>query len=229
MQPGLNPRLQTVADLVVSGRRVVDVGTDHGILAAWLYLRGVSDQITACDINEKPLVNAAKTFAQYGLTGKIALVRSDGLAALPAGQQEVVIAGMGGELIARILTAGVDRLSPDAGLVLQPMTHHEDLRVCLAGLGFVIRAETLVEDEGRLYLVLRAEPGDAAAPDDLTAFVGRFTDAADPLTRRYLTGRRAYAAARADGLRAENDPAAARFEALVRALDALLAKKEETS
>ena len=222
MGPALNPRLQAVADLVVGGRRVVDVGTDHGLLAAWLYLNGVSDRITACDIGEKPLRNARKTFDRYDLAGKIDLVRCDGLPRTGGAWQEVVIAGMGGELIARILSAGADTLAPDARLVLQPMSHHEDLRACLAASGFAIDTEKLVEDEGRVYLILRAVRADPGAPDDLTLFVGSLTDASDPLTARYLTGRRAYAAARADGLRAENDPAADKYERLTAALDALL-------
>ena len=102
----LSPRLEQIGRMVAQGSVVADIGTDHGQLMAWLGERGILRAGYACDINSKPLEKAAFALSQYGLTGRVKTVLCDGLAGIGPGQvEDVVIAGMGGDLIWQIIAA----------------------------------------------------------------------------------------------------------------------------
>ena len=100
----LSKRLQTVAAAVTPGHRIADVGTDHGYVPIYLVKNGLCPSACAMDVNKGPLARAAEHIGQEGLSDKIATRLSDGLAGLaPDETDTVVIAGMGGELILRIV------------------------------------------------------------------------------------------------------------------------------
>ncbi len=126
----LDKRLRLCADMVV-GKRVCDVGTDHAYLAAALLAEGKCDTAIASDINEKPLAAARATLEKTCVLDRCTLILSDGLKNVPMdGITDIVIAGMGGELIAKILSEsnGIN----DKNLILQPMTRSEFLIKCSA-------------------------------------------------------------------------------------------------
>lgn len=152
----LTKRLQAAADFVRSGRKTADVGTDHGYLPAFLVLKGITDCAIAADIGIGPLDNAKKTVEKYSLENNIQLILSDGLKKIPSDTQEIVIAGMGGTLMSEILSA-VDWIkNEEIHLVLQPMTHSQDVRRFLCENGFYIENEKTVEDSGKVYIVMSA-------------------------------------------------------------------------
>ncbi|MBQ9938574.1 MAG: SAM-dependent methyltransferase, partial [Oscillospiraceae bacterium] len=102
----LDERLETAASFVRNGSVVADIGTDHGYLICSLAERGTIPRGYACDINEQPLAKAAETVEETGLGDKISLVLCDGLRGLdPNCADDIIIAGMGGELICSILSA----------------------------------------------------------------------------------------------------------------------------
>ena len=155
----LRPRLKTAAEMVPPGIAAADIGTDHAYLPAWLLLNGISPYVIACDIGEKPLRNAAETVKLYHLDGKIDLRVSDGLEKVsPEEYGAVTICGMGGTLIAQILERAA--LPYDVHLILQPMTHAEDVRQWLCRHGFVIGREVCVADADRVYCCMAAARGD---------------------------------------------------------------------
>ena len=65
----LQPRLQLLADLVPSGARLADVGTDHGYLPVWLLQHGRISAAIAADIGPEPLEHARRTAAEHGVQG----------------------------------------------------------------------------------------------------------------------------------------------------------------
>ena len=161
----LRPRLKAAAALVRGGSAVADIGTDHAYLPAWLLLHGVAPRVIACDIGEKPLANAAETVKIYHLSGKIDLRVSDGLQNVrPEEYGEVTVCGMGGTLIAEILEKA--SLPEAVHLVLQPMTHVEDVRAWLCRNGFAIGREVCVRDAGRVYCCMAAERGNEPLKDE---------------------------------------------------------------
>ena len=151
--------------MVTPGRVVADIGTDHAYLPAYLLLNGIAPFVIACDIGEKPLQNAAETAEIYHLAGKIDLRVSDGLENVrPVEYGAVTVCGMGGTLIAEILERAA--LPDDVQLVLQPMTHVEDVRAWLCRSGFVIGREVCVKDAGRVYCCMAAERGSEPLKDE---------------------------------------------------------------
>lgn len=154
----LRPRLKAAADMLDGGRLTVDIGTDHAYLPAYLVINGITEKVLACDIGIKPLENAARTVESYGLEDKVILRVSDGLEKVsPEEAQEISICGMGGTLIEEILKKAEWIKNKDIHLVLQPMTHSEDVRRFLCENGFVIREERYVRDSGRVYCCISAD------------------------------------------------------------------------
>lgn len=153
----LSKRLSVLAALVPYGARVCDIGTDHAYLPIELARRGDVKSIIATDINEKPLENAKNSIAEAGIAS-VSLRRCDGLSGVLRGEADTfVIAGMGGEVIANILSASpLPTDSPPPLLILQPTTSPEVLRRFLGGGGFKITGETAINENGHLYSVITA-------------------------------------------------------------------------
>ena len=154
----MNSRLYAIASLVRDGSVVADIGTDHGYLISYLVGTGRCPSGYACDLNEKPLARARQTLAGHGLSESVKTFCTDGLQGFSAQDaakvQDIVIAGMGGDLIAAILTAVPWTQNPNLNFVLQPMTKPEHLRRALYHGGFAIRHEKAVESAGFVYTVL---------------------------------------------------------------------------
>lgn len=184
----LSPRLRSVADLVPPGARLADVGTDHAYLPVWLILQGTLDRAIAADLREGPLERARQTAERYGVAEQLSFRLCDGLAGIsPEEADTIVIAGMGGETIAEILSAAPWTAKGSCRLLLQPMTGHAELRTWLNGHGFYIERETLTCEDKTLYITFWAVPGQDLPFTPAEAWAGRQAEGRyDPLRRRYL-------------------------------------------
>lgn len=181
----LSERLKVIADKITGGR-VADIGTDHAYLPIYLIKTGKASRVLACDIKEKPLQNAAKNIQKTN-TENIELRLSDGLAGVGADEADtIVIAGMGGEVIAGILNRCEWIKSPSYKLLLQPMTSADFLRRFLLDNGFFIESETAVLDAEKLYTVISCSfSGEKQAVSDAFIFTGRL-DPKEPTARMYI-------------------------------------------
>ena len=95
----------------------------------------------ACDVAPMPLKSAEEHINREGLSDRIGTVLSDGLDNVPPeGITDVVMAGMGGELIARLLEK-CPWVKNSVNLVLQPMTKWDVLRKWLYDNGFEVKKE----------------------------------------------------------------------------------------
>lgn len=147
------------ADEVRHGKKIADIGTDHAYLPVYLIESGICPSAIAADIGTGPLENAKKIVStSHILSEKIALRLSDGLEKIsPEEADDIVIAGMGGILIAEILTKAPWVKSEDKRLILQPMSHAEDVRKYLCENGFEIIKEKSSTDGKHHYIVIVAE------------------------------------------------------------------------
>ena len=159
-KPNLDARLLSVAKFVREGAYVCDIGTDHAYLPVYLVIIGRASRALASDINKGPVMRAKESVAKYGVPDKIEVILSDGLAGAEGYPvTDIIIAGMGGELIASILDAAKWVRDDRYRLVLQPMTHAEILRKYLADNGFSVIDEDIVKDTGnnKIYQIICAE------------------------------------------------------------------------
>ena len=154
----LSPRLAAIAARVPPGSRLADIGTDHAYLPACLLLEGTIPFAVASDVNRGPLDRGRETARLSGVVEKIDFRLSDGLSGLREDEADViVIAGMGGELIARILSEAP--WTREKLLLLQPMTGQPELRSWLNGNGYRIKGETVVREGEKLYVILTVRGG----------------------------------------------------------------------
>ena len=174
----LSCRLQAVADMVNEGARVVDVGTDHGYIPAYLIKNNIAKSVIACDINKKPLASCKRYISSLGLDDKVKCVLSDGLQSIDGDYDTVIIAGMGGELIAQILENAEN--IRHCRLIINPMTHPELARKWLYDNGFCIENDIVVADLKHHYSVLSAHyTGKIQEKSEVDYFLGEISDFSD--------------------------------------------------
>ena len=184
----MNKRLETIADMVRNGRGLIDVGTDHGYLPVWLARRGYTGFLYASDINASPLASARKTAREALVEDRIEFLLCDGLDGCPPGKIDtIVIAGMGGDLICRILDRAEWCLNEAYTLILQPMTKAEVLRYWLVNNGFSLQEERIVCDGGKLYQVILSRYTGNMSLNDAELFAGAFENIRrEPLCGEWL-------------------------------------------
>ena len=170
---------------------MADVGTDHAYLPIALCLEGKICGGVVSDIHKGPIERATEHIRRWGLERRLTPVLCDGLEALESYHPEdILILGMGGELIADILARAPFVKRGDTRLILQPMTHPEALRRFLLREGFAIVSESLVKEE-KIYQILCAEytgiPVSLPREDSLALLIGKRNLARrDALTRELV-------------------------------------------
>lgn len=149
-------RLLTALPFLRRGSRIVDVGTDHAYLPIYLVEQGLVARALACDINYGPIESARANIRAAGLSDKIETMQTDGLCGTEGfSPDHILIYGMGGELIARILSDAPWVRDGRISLILQPMSRVSFLRRWLLENGFSITGEALSQKE-KIYQTIEA-------------------------------------------------------------------------
>lgn len=186
----LNNRLKLCADMVIKGKMVIDIGTDHAYLPIWLVLNNVVDGAIAIDLREEPLKRAVANIEKYKLEAKIKTRISNGFENInPVECETVVIAGMGGETIALILdNAAWIKECKDLKLILQPMKSAEKLRRYLLDNGYYVLKEKAVESNEKFYSVMDVRIGTKSENNLIYPYVGKiFSDPPMSAQEKYAT------------------------------------------
>lgn len=153
----ISKRLCTVASYVRSGAVVADIGTDHAYLPIYLALEKKIKRAVASDINEGPISRARENISKYNLVEIIDTCISDGLDGIEKySPTDILICGMGGELIAQILEKSQYAKKEGVRLILQPMTSVYELREYLQN-GYFTFAENIVSEDNKLYQIICVE------------------------------------------------------------------------
>lgn len=151
----LGPRLQTVASFVPNGANLGDIGTDHAYLPIALYETQRISKAVAIDVHEGPYQSALTAVKARHLEAVIDVRFGDGLRPLESGEVNVLtLAGMGGRTMLDILSARPDVLESVHDLIMQPQGAERAVRLALLGDGWRLKAERLVEEDDRIYVVM---------------------------------------------------------------------------
>lgn len=151
----ISKRMQALADMVLEGTVLADVGTDHGYVPIYLLQTGKIKRAFAMDIKKGPLLKAREHVEAFGLGDYITLRLSDGVSALAKGEADsVLIAGMGGGVILRILEEGEEIITSAKELILQPQSEICRVREYLYQKEYVIDRETMVLEDGKYYSMM---------------------------------------------------------------------------
>lgn len=152
----LSLRLTAIANMVTEGNRLVDVGCDHGYLPVYLIKQKKIPGAIAMDVRPGPLSRANEHIAQYGMLEYIETRLSDGLENLKAGEGEtLVIAGMGGPLMERILKDGGEVTDSFQEMILQPQSDIPHFRKFIREMGWKIVAEDIILEDGKFYPMMK--------------------------------------------------------------------------
>ncbi len=201
----LGKRLKKLCLVVGKCEIIVDVGTDHGKLAKAVLESGQVNFVYATDISKKCLEKAEDELRDEISNSKAKCIVSDGL----LGLQEikncdlVVIAGMGGNEIVKILSEN-KRENVFNRFLLQPMQDAEVLRGFLDEAGYRILSDEIIEERGKFYSILKVEKclenENYENLDELAKYFGKYykTDESEDFkaflkyTRNTLRGRMQY-------------------------------------
>lgn len=148
----LSKRLFAISQLV-EGLVVADVGCDHGLLATYLAIKK-ANLVYACDFRAKPLQKAIKNAEKFKVGRKMRFFLTDGLFKVPSNFDCVVVAGLGGKQIQRIVFSHEFNVSDEVKIILQPQSFLFDLRQKVCEKGFEIEDEVVVFEKGKFYNIL---------------------------------------------------------------------------
>lgn len=187
----LSVRLRMNASLVTPGNRLADVGTDHGYIPIALVEEGVIPSALAMDVNRGPLMRADEHIRQAGLAPYIETRLSDGLTRLGCGEADsVLVAGMGGPLMVRILQGAHRQLAQVSELILQPQSEIHLVRHFLEENGWSIDREAMVREEGKYYTAIHAVHGDMAWGREVFYRYGKLLlESGHPVLQNFLKDR----------------------------------------
>nr|WP_297766506.1 class I SAM-dependent methyltransferase [uncultured Butyrivibrio sp.] len=143
------------------GLVVADVGCDHGYVSIYLLQSGIAKGAIAMDVRKGPLSGAYDNIREYGLDGLIETRLSDGLKELSAGEANtLIVAGMGGKLMMRILDEGDPGMLGISQGILQPQSDIDEFRAYIRNKGYIIADEKVLLDDGKFYFPMRVVFGD---------------------------------------------------------------------
>lgn len=200
----LSDRLDTLAQQINEGETMADIGTDHGFLPIFLHSQGISPLVVMTDVSEKSLSKARENGQAIPDLPESSYRCGDGLAPIKPGEVDVVVlAGMGGMLMADILSADMPKSRTIPKFVLQPRNHAEALRRCLALNGFSIIKEVLVRERRHLCEIIIASPDQIKSASKTNDLIGwtdvgwpagdirwevppMYAEINDPLAKEYL-------------------------------------------
>ena len=154
----ITPRLECIINHA-RGNVIADIGCDHAYVPVRLIQDGRAEKVIASDLNAGPLNIAKQNIKKYGLSENIETRLGGGLSTLSPGEADVIIiAGMGGEIIERILRDD-EEIAKKAKLVLQPMNSQYELRKFLISNGYKIAAEDMALEGFKVYNIFEVEAG----------------------------------------------------------------------
>lgn len=189
----LSERLMAIAGEIDSGQRVLDIGTDHGYLAIFLWENGICPNVIMSDISKGSLKKAEDNCSRFYPDKKFDLRLGSGLEVVDKGEADcAVIAGMGGILIKDILDKDKEKSQSFDKLVLQPRNNIGILRHWLSNNGFYISNEQLAEEGKFICEIITARPGERAVARNLGPerieyqYPHTLVDFKGPLTKKYL-------------------------------------------
>jgi tRNA (adenine22-N1)-methyltransferase len=153
----LSKRLEACLQYTTGFQKLADVGTDHAHLPIEAVLRG--NVLTALAIDNKfgPFIQARTNIKKYNVESRVKALLGDGLEKIDNDVDVVVMSGMGGELIADILSSSDHKYVKR--FILQANRNVPLLRRYMTTSNYRILDEIILEEQGKTYEILVFEKG----------------------------------------------------------------------
>lgn len=145
-------RIEEICSYIDSSENFADIGCDHGYCTLHALKSGKCHSAIIADVSAKSLAKAESLLKGYIEQGRCRSVCCDGLQKIESDCDQVLIAGMGGMEIIKILTEG---FIPKK-FILQPMKNAQELRKFLIANGCKITADDIFYDNN-YYFIIKGE------------------------------------------------------------------------
>ena len=154
----VSPRLAAAASMLEGSHCVADIGCDHGKLAVYLLQHSICDRVVASDISEDSLNKARRIAERLIPDGRMICRVGDGFGAISPGEcDSAAVLGMGGTVMARLLSEHAPNKLGIRLIVLQPMRAQADIRSYLHQSGYHVLYDRIVRERERFYQVFLTE------------------------------------------------------------------------
>lgn len=153
----MSERLKTIIKMFDNCNSAADIGTDHAYVPEMLIKNNLCKKVIATDVNEGPYRIAKNYIESTGLEDSIEVRLGNGLQPIGLGEVDtIVIAGMGGILITKILDEKITEFDETKTLILQPMNAADKVRKYLHEKGFCIIDEEIAREDYHFYELIKA-------------------------------------------------------------------------
>ena len=156
----LSKRLSAIFDMF-SGEVAADVGSDHGKLIISLYEEGKIKKGYAIDNKVGPFSRLKKEIEKHNILNNVIPMLSDGISELPEDVDSVIIAGMGGHLIIKILESHKDKLTNVKNIFVDAHNGLYEVRKSISNLGYHIYKEEILLEDDIYYEIIAFEKGES--------------------------------------------------------------------
>ncbi|GMB10969.1 MAG: SAM-dependent methyltransferase [Candidatus Improbicoccus devescovinae] len=169
----LGPRLLACANFIKNSR-IADIGSDHAKLPIWLAINFKIKLALACDISNLCIKRCSENIKKHNLGEIIKTRLSDGFENINEFEvDDIVISGLGGDIISRILGKCSWENKADKKFIIQPTSKIYELRRFLVNNGYKILKEIVVQERKRIYdIMLIGYTGNVYYYNELYPFIG---------------------------------------------------------
>lgn len=150
-------RLEAINNRITLNDTVLDIGCDTALLGSMLAKRGIHS--FASDIKENIVKNAYEKACNEKVNKYITFIVSDGLNNVKVNEIDtLVFAGMGTYTILKILKRTKKKFKK---IITISNNNHNILRINMNSLGYSIKEEEIIKENGKYYNLIEFKPGNS--------------------------------------------------------------------
>lgn len=150
-------RLLDIIKILDKNKKVIDVGTDHGLVPLYLAKNNISKDIIATDIS-KPSLQKLIDRLDDNTSMIIKTIRTDGFKGLKSEPNQVaIIAGMGANTIIDIINDSIEFVRNLDYLIIESNINTSSLREYLMENDFDIELDFLTYEKRKFYDILKVK------------------------------------------------------------------------
>lgn len=150
----LSLRLETIYHMIPYSV-TADIGSDHGKLMIALFNDGRIPKGYAVENKKGPYNNLVKALKEANIEEDVVPLFSDGITDLPLSVSTIVLAGLGGDNIIKILSSHLEKLKHVQTIVVDAHTKTPELRKYISSLGYIIADEKIIKEDDIYYEIIK--------------------------------------------------------------------------
>ena len=185
----ISERIRTIGDFILEGEKLADIGADHGYLELYLLSKYNDIFIKAIENKRGPYSILERNLKDYK---NVKLSLSDGLDDVNDDISTLVLAGMGGLNIKKIIDKHVKKLDFIKKIVVDAHRDIDVVRKTLTSYGYIISKEVLVYEDNKFYVInefIKGEKLRSYSIDEIEFGYNLYKDTLWPKYRDYLINR----------------------------------------